>query len=547
MSKKESTETGSKLSRRDFLKGASVAGVAAATLTLSGCNEQTASEDFWIPEKWDYESEVVLIGYGGAGASAAIQAADEGAKVLVLEKVTTEGGGSSRMSMGFLWWASDVEKGGRHLAALSGGTTSLEVGKAYCQQAMGLKDWIESMGLEVTNVSDNPSPEYPVIADSDSVRGGNIPGMGQVLWEALDREVKARDGVEVLFDCTAHDLIQNPKTREIIGVKATLAGQEVNIKASKAVALTCGGFMYNDEMLRNFLRLYPFISYSWRYNTGDGIKMAQKVGAALWHTNFIAGRGTPWFADLEPAVGGFPGGSPRKPNYIVVDKYGKRYLNEKGYPPHGILLNMGDYDARACEYTRVPSLLIFDETARAAGALCTEAGGCFIPKELGGHDAWSKDNMAEIEKGWIKKADTIEELAAELNKSTPTYEKLGIFPKLDAATLKASVDRYNGFCALGVDEDFNTPAASLAPIETPPFYGMPLWPGCSDNPGGPKRNEFAQVVDPDDKPIPRLYEAGSCGAITGLLYVRGGCYLSDALVFGQIAALNMVKETPWDA
>jgi succinate dehydrogenase/fumarate reductase flavoprotein subunit len=543
-----------RLSRRNFIAGATGAALATAgaAVGLAGCSTPAASadgseKDFWLPDTWDYEADVVCTGYGGSGATAALFADDKGSSVICLEKAPSEGGGSTRMSGGFLFWASDADQGAKHLVALSGNTTPYEVAKAYCDQAMGFNDWVASFGIELSGVSDTPSPENPNVPYGDAIRGGNVPGMGKVLWEAIDQEVKARDGIQVLFDCTAHDLIQNPKTKEIIGVKATLAGKEINVKAKKAVALTTGGFMYNDEMLSNFLRIYPFVSYGWRYNTGDGIKMAQKVGAALWHTNFVIGRGTAWFADLEPAVAGFIGGTPGRPNYIFVDKYGKRYGNEKGLPSHSALLNMGDYDARKSEYTRIPIYLIFDETVRGAGSgLCMQAGGCDLPVSLGGDYRWSADNLAEIERGWIKKSDTVEGLAELLNQPSKSYEKFDITPVVDAENLKKAVERYNAACAAGVDDEFGTDPRYLAPIDNPPYYAMPLWPGCSDNPGGARRNEKGQIVDPDYNPIPRLYGAGANGAITGLLYVRNGAFLSDALIFGQIIGNNMADETPWD-
>ncbi|MCL2757487.1 MAG: FAD-binding protein, partial [Coriobacteriia bacterium] len=281
------------------------------------------------------------------------------------------------------------------------------------------------------------------------------------------------------------------------------------------------------------------------YNVGDGITMAQKVGAKLWHTNFVIGRGTAWFADLEPQIAGFIGGTPRTQNYILVDKFGKRYGNEN-LPSHSALLNMGDFDQRSSEYTRIPIYVIFDETARAAGGLCSAAGGCMVDADLGGHPQWSTDNQTEIGKGWIKKGNTIAELAAELNKATPSTAKMGIAPAVVTENLVNAVERYNGWCAAGKDEDFGITTASLLPIATPPFYGMPLWPGCSDNPGGPKRNAKAQVLDTNDKPIPRLYAAGSVGPAIGLLYVRGGAFIVDAMTFGMIAGKNMAAETPWD-
>jgi succinate dehydrogenase/fumarate reductase flavoprotein subunit len=556
-----------RMSRREFVRGAAVgaAGVAAAGVLASCAQEATpcptpeviketvevpvevikeVEAKPWLPEKWDYEADVVIVGYGGAGATAAITAHDAGAKVLILEKVPIEGGGSTRMSAGSVHWVRNVSDGATYMHACSGGATPMDVCQAWAEEQFKMPDWFAKMKVPVGSLSDTPTAEYKNLPGSSCIYSGRVEGRGEGLFSALDKQVKDR-GIEVLFDTPAQELIQDGATKEILGVIANSKGQKIAIKAKKAVALTCGGFMYNEEMKLNFLRVYPFRSYSWKFNTGDGIRMAQKVGAALWHTNFVIGRGTAWFPDLEPGVAGFIGGTPKKPNYILVDKYGRRYCDEK-IPSHSQILKLSDYDGRVPEYTRIPIYVIFDETARLAGGLCSNYGGCALPKELGGgYPAWSEDNSAEIAKGWIKKGDTIEALAKALGEPSLASQRLQIVLKLDPAILKASVDKYNIACANKQDEDFGRDPATLAPIQTPPFYGMPLWPGCSDNPGGPKRNAKAQVVDPYDKPIPRLYEAGALGCIIGLLYPRGGGFLMDGLTFGQIAGRNMAAEKSW--
>ncbi len=98
---------------------------------------------------------------------------------------------------------------------------------------------------------------------------------------------------------------------------------------------------------------------------------------------------------------------------------------------------------------------------------------------------------------------------------------------------------YNDACQTGSDR-FGRPEKSLVPLDQPPFYCMPLWPGSPNTSGGPRRNERAQVIDVFGEPIPGLYEAGELGEAVGALYPANGANLSDALCFGRIAAEEIV-------
>jgi succinate dehydrogenase/fumarate reductase flavoprotein subunit len=141
------------------------------------------------------------------------------------------------------------------------------------------------------------------------------------------------------------------------------------------------------------------------------------------------------------------------------------------------------------------------------------------PTVVGIYD-WSSDNSREIERGWIPVGDTVEEAA----------ERAGLDPRAAVQT----VAEYNEACQRGSDL-FGRPPATLIPLESPPFACVPLYPGGSNSSGGPKRNERAEVLDPFGDPIPGLYAAGELGQPIGLLYPAGGCNLSEALCFGQIA------------
>jgi succinate dehydrogenase/fumarate reductase flavoprotein subunit len=138
---------------------------------------------------------------------------------------------------------------------------------------------------------------------------------------------------------------------------------------------------------------------------------------------------------------------------------------------------------------------------------------------------WSPDNSVEIERGWIVRADTPEELA----------ERLG----LPAEAVAESLRKYNAACAASEDTRFGRPADSLQPVAEPPFYAYRSGPMLAWTNGGPRRDEHARVLRPDGEPIPGLYAAGTASS-TYSWGKDGGFHIADALLFGRIAAEHAV-------
>jgi succinate dehydrogenase/fumarate reductase flavoprotein subunit len=182
------------------------------------------------------------------------------------------------------------------------------------------------------------------------------------------------------------------------------------------------------------------------------------------------------------------------------------------------------YDADIQDYPRIPCTLIFDEEGRKLGPVAMA-----IVNDERFHYKWSDDNLTEIEKGWIKKADSIETLAA----------KIGV----GVETLAATINRWNEQCSAGADEDFHRPPKTMMPVKRAPFYAMEAWPIVSNTQGGPAHDANQRVVDPEGKPIPRLYAAGDISSIFGHLYLEAG-NVTECFVGGRIAGENAAKEKP---
>jgi succinate dehydrogenase/fumarate reductase flavoprotein subunit len=516
------------VSRRRFLKGAAIAapGVAAASV-LDVLPQASAA----IPKKWDKETDVVVIGTGFGGLSAAITVKDAGAKVLILEKMEQKyEGGNSKVS-GNMWWTpTNLPEALTYMEALNYGLTDKESTQALAEEMMKLNGWLEKLGI-------NPKPlgmfqpEHPELPGSSCVRTWNNNGVAAEgkLWIPIREQVEKR-GIEILYETPAKDLVQSPTTREIVGVIATSKGKPISVKARKGVILACGGFEFDFEMQKQFLPGWPTYGLGTPGNTGDGIRMAQKVGAALWHmNNSLAGIGCLMVPEYAPLL--ISAALPTRA-YLYVDKTGKRFMNELRASRHGFghKENLLYFDGIIGDFTRIPTYAIFDETTRTKGPIISTSKWQF------GWAGWhiryqsSSDNTKEIEKGWIVKGDTLADLAG----------KLGIKP----ADLEETVAKYNGYCKNQVDTEFGRPKASLLALEKPPFYCIKLYPSTFNTQGGPRRNGKCQVVDPDSQPIARLYSAGELGSFWGWMY-NGGGNNAEALCTGQIAGKNAAAAKPW--
>lgn len=476
-------------------------------------------EAFEFTVDWAAEYDVVVVGFGGAGAATAVSAAEAGAKVLLLEKAPKgHEGGNTKVSGQGLQTFNDFDLGVTYQKALLGGFDNVSdaIVETYVRGAMELPDWFSAHGCDTFRAGNYA--EYPELAGAEASMNGSIGGQyNGTLYAFLHGLVEDNENIDVWFSSPGVKLIQDKDTKIIHGIQVDMQGTMVNVRAKNGVVLACGGFESNEEMIENYLQMPYGYAKGSKYNTGDGIIMAQKVGAALWHMsaisgpdpNFITEDGqsfgylmTGTFSPYAPSTAGFAVSSA-----ILVGSDGTRYMDETLKTRHGHINNHGTWVSMQIP---TPSFMIFDENARLAGR----------PIYL----SWSLDSSAEIEKGWIKKADTLEELAAIMGIN---YEGLA-----------TEVAKYNQFCADGADDDFDRPADKLVALSTEgPYYALELAPTFTNTQGGPERNENAEIIDLYGEPIPHLYSAGELGSIHADIY-NGGGNLAECIVFGRIAGAN---------
>ena len=334
------------LTRRDLFKGAGIAAASvAAAGALGGCAQKASASDDWMPSTWDYETDVLVIGYGGAGLWAAVTAKDEGeADVLVLEKAPSRGGGNSSINMGEYTWVDDIDGAVQYITGFSKGHTPEDIARAWAEECYQNMDYCDYWNIDTelkkgTNASGGTSScEYPWIEGAEAMHVcsfGDPTKGGNAGWHTLD-QARSDLGIEVVFNCHDEELIQNPDTKEIVGCYTLIGDDEAPkaVKARKGVVMTLGGFEFNDELKNEYCKCYPMSGfYGWPFNTGDGIKMVQNVGAQLWHMNNIIGSYNAYFKDFEwpYAFTVTPGAN----NYVMLDRLGKRWIAESTFlSPH---------------------------------------------------------------------------------------------------------------------------------------------------------------------------------------------------------------------
>lgn len=465
---------------------------------------------------WDEETDVVVLGCGGAGAVAAITACDAGAKVVIVEK--GEGGGNTRLATMAFVCPTNNAAARQHIKALSFDMVSEEIIDAYVEWTSKNVDYIKELGGEVETCF--PGASFPKLPGAETMSRFRVKARvdgelgGASLWNLLADNL-ARRKIPIYRQTRAVKILASAD--RVAGVVIESAGRRKNLRARRGVVLATGGFEYNEELKREYLAGYPIFAYGNSGNTGDGIKLAQELGADLWHMRAVAAPMGYKFSEFQSAF------TMRMTadGYIIVDQNGARFCNETGLEHYSMWMAVTAFDMEAVRFSRIPSYVIFDEPTRLKGAITRVGHGANRGYQ------WSADNSEEIRKGWIAAGDTPIELA----------DKLGIKSR---DKLNETVESYRRACRDGSDRDFGRSKATLTGL-VGRLYGIPLWPCLLNTQGGPKRNVRGEIVDVYGQPIRRLYGVGEAGSIWGFLYQSGG-NLAECLGLGRMVGLYVARE-----
>lgn len=509
--------------------------------------------------------DLVVVGYGFAGGAAAIAAADAGLRVLLLEKMP-DPGGISITAGGGIRVCDDSDAAFRYIQASNDGRTPDDNIRAIADGMGWLPQWFSALAKEasaVVSVSEypgnyplagfdalqmlevegidgfDPNTEYPhakaLTGGTRADRGGSArsaTGGGKGVFKVVDAAVRARSQVDVRLCAPVRRLLDSGG--RVTGVLAEVDGQEIRIDARRGVVLACGGFEGDADMQQQYWQMGHVLSSACRGNTGDGVRMAQALGADLWHMWHF--HGTYGFRHLDHADVGIrmkrlpdwrPDGNGQVGNadsraaqmaWILVDQDGRRFMNEYGpYVQDTGHRSMEPYDPATLRFPRIPAWCVFDDNARK---LYPIGSPVLNDRDPSVHYDWSTDNLKEVENGLLTKADSLAELAQVMS--------------VPQATLIESVSAWNACVERGQDV-LGRPPTSMHALNTPPFYCGQMWPIVSNTQGGPRHDAAQRVVNPYGEVIPGLYVAGELGSIWGSLYTSG-CNLAECFITGVIAA-----------
>ena len=520
------------LSRRDFLKRTAIGavGLGAASMGLTGALAEPAGT---TDIQWDAEYDVVVLGYGFAGASAALAAADAGASVLLSEKAPAGGeGGNSKAAGQALQATDDKEKFLTYLKQLMGefDNWNEELLQTYVEGAYGQYDWlVNTLGLDPEKILPSEPWDMPnqggfsLAPTTMAGRSGYLMNWAEFpdyegsdhcfcffisqaefdssLYLACKAAVEKRSGIEVWSAAPGKRLIRGADGA-ILGVRIEKDGVPMNVRALGGVILATGGFEANREMISNYLqRPYCYVRAA-TYNEGDGLKMAQAVGADLWHMSNGAAFSWGYQPQGRSSCLGVNGAALKAG--VLVGPGGTRFMNEAASSRHGRIDIGGSWIMMP---TPCPAFIVTDSEGIKT-KFCS---------------SFSDANADEIADGWVLEGQTLEELAG----------KMGV----SAMNLADTVEKFNTACDAGADADYGRPAETMKALKTGPYYAIEIGPTMLNTQGGPVRNKYAQVLDVDGNPIPGLFSAGELGALWCDMY-NGGGNIAEGCIFGRIAGAN---------
>ncbi|QQO09255.1 flavocytochrome c [Breznakiella homolactica] len=468
----------------------SIAAAAILGMVLVSCAGGTPRGDSGFASEYD----VIIIGAGGAGLSAAVSAKQAGASVVVFEKMAMVGGNTLRATGG-------INAAGTSFQAKAGITDSPDLFYAdtmkggyekndpalvrvLAEKSASSIDWLTKMGADLSDVGR--------LAGASVNRAHRPTGgakVGPEIASTLDNEVEKVLGISVYKRTEVTDLIV--KNGAVTGVSVTASNGKNYQVNGKAVVLATGGFGANNEMAASLVpSLRGFATTNQPGATGDGIVMAEKIGAALVDMAEIQTHPT-YAPDKEMITEAVRGNGA-----ILVNKKGSRFIDE--------LKTRDVVSAAILDQDGKSAYLVFDDSVRKS----------------------------------LKAIEDYVKLGAVIEGATP--EALAAAINADPVTLTATLNTYNQAVASKNDSQFGRSDLPRA-LSTAPYYAIEVLPAVHHTMGGVKIDTETRVISTAGKPIPGFYAAGE---VTGGVHGGnrlGGNALADIVTFGRIAGNSAAK------
>ena len=513
---------------------------AAAALTAAGLNPddyKTAVENNAAAEDSTVDADVVVVGAGGAGMTAAITAAAEGKSVVIVESQPMVGGNSVRATGGMnagktvyqdenefgesagvektlktaaekyadnetitalaktvseQWAAYQANPTGyfdsvelMELDTMIGGKgiNDPELVETLCANSADAIDWLDEHGITLHNVSSFGGASVKRIHRPVNAEGKTV-SVGSYMIPLLEENCK-KAGVQILLNTTANEILTDANGAAV-GVKATgSTGETVTVNA-KAVVLTTGGFGANLDMVVKYKpELKGFMTTNAAGIQGQGIEMAQAIGAATVDMDQIQIHPT-----VEANTAALITEGLRGDGAILINEEGQRFIDEVG--------TRDVVSAAEIAQTGSYSWLVVDQAMADASSVI---------------------------QGYIKKGYTV---------TGSTYEELGKAMGVDAAAFAETMEKWNGYVEAKNDPDFGR-TSFANPLNTAPYYAVKVTAGVHHTMGGLKINANTEVLNEKGEVIPGLFAAGEVtGGVHGANRL-GGNAVADFTVFGRIA------------
>ena len=513
---------------------------AAAALTAAGLNPddyKTAVEKDAAAEDSTVDADVVVVGAGGAGMTAAITAAAEGKSVVVLESQSMVGGNSVRATGGMnaaktvyqdenefgesagvektlktaaekyadnetitalaktvseQWAAYQANPTGyfdsvelMELDTMIGGKgiNDPELVETLCANSADAIDWLDEHGITLHNVSSFGGASVKRIHRPVNAEGKTV-SVGSYMIPLLEENCE-KAGVKMMLDTTATEILTDANGAAV-GVKATGASGETVTVNAKAVVLATGGFGANLDMVVKYKpELKGFMTTNAPGIQGQGIEMAQAIGAATVDMDQIQIHPT-----VEANTAALITEGLRGDGAILINEEGKRFIDEVG--------TRDVVSAAEIAQTGSYSWLVVDQAMADASSVI---------------------------QGYIKKGYTV---------TGATYEELGKAMGVDAAAFAETMEKWNGYVEAKNDPDFGR-TSFANPLNTAPYYAVKVTAGVHHTMGGLKINANTEVLNEKGEVIPGLFAAGEVtGGVHGANRL-GGNAVADFTVFGRIA------------
>ncbi|WP_288529808.1 FAD-binding protein [uncultured Secundilactobacillus sp.] len=481
--------------------------------------------------QWDGGYDVVVLGFGGAGATAARFAADSGASVLVVEAAPYgREGGNTRYSAQHVVMGENLSDLTDYYHALAAPLNVPEdTLHAYLSGMADMPNYFENyLGIKAVSWKHDIKPgdkvavkktmaEYPELKGSKTIDFALVHKRDKDagLWKILRKQVIDRaDKIDIWLNSRAQHLYQEPGTGVIRGVQIERENKLVNVAAKNGVVLAMGGFENNSEMVQTYLHTKRLTPLGTLYNRGDGIRIAQEIGAKMWHmANYESHGILPGitFKEKEGERGRQIEQWPRLKNgsILVVADDGTRYFPEDAKHRHGHIYSHGSW---LIPMHNEHPYLVFDQSQY-------------------------NDFKNELdEKGRLPYPEFMDKLV-----SAPNLEELGKKIDVPEGSLKKTVDEFNFFKDQSRDYALDRNVKSMRKFDDGPYYAIAAANDVLNTQGGPQRNQNAQILDADSRPIPHLFGAGELGGIVANCY-QGGGNLAECLIFGKLAGANAASE-----